>query len=122
MKILGYITIKNSLLNTFKACEHPEYSKEWGKLDKIVYEAPKEIANEDKYIYMVNTNSHYSTLRKTTDLTSAIKYYSALLAGKGNFMYDEIPSIKIVHEKYLELLKFKKQNPKAIFGKEYFWK
>ncbi len=114
-KILGYVLCLDGItLSTIVAKDYTSDKEQF--IETIIYAAPSNFEDEDKYLYKVNNNQHFSNLINTTDLDSAINYYSKML--KNNILYQEIPSLKDIHKTYLELLRFKKENPKAKFQKE----
>ncbi len=118
--IIGYIVTDGENLNGVQPSEIGKYKK--SQIKDIVYETPKELAGEDKLIYKINARQFYSNLIDTKNIDDYIKHYEKRLNHKNDGIYSAIPSLRKSHEAFLKMLKFVKENPKAIFGDPYFWK
>jgi hypothetical protein len=118
--LLGYIVTEEENIFGVQPDEINKYKE--SQIESIVYELPKEIDPYSKYVYKINNNQFYNSLTKVTDLDGEIAYYEERLSEKESPIYEAVPVIRPQHEAYLKMLKFKKENPKAIFGQAYHWK
>lgn len=119
-QILGYVIVNSKgEFETYTKSKLPE--KIDGYIDAIIFETPELLKDADKMLYRVNNNQWFQTLIGVTDIDGMIEFLENRQSDKDDAIYEAIPSLRETDAVWLEMIKFKKQNPLAQFGKAYYW-